>query len=233
MAQRAASPSTVLSRGWRRATEEPDHPLAALEGRDLAGARVAVALGPTSRFGARYFALYLSDDGSALSDEPVLRGLHRTGPLPTYNWIEVAETRDRVALPGGAEVDVDVAALFRLLYETLPPGGHLMVEYDSPQRAETARALALAVPAIATPLGAQLFRTGFGARFKDWQIAEGGTEGPRKLQAYKPASTEDAARWRREAAAQLDAFVAGAEEAPEVVRAARKRAKALLAELRS
>jgi len=110
----------------------------------------------------------------------------------------------------------------------LPPGGHLMVEYDSPQRAETP-GRSRAVPAIATPLGELLFSIGCGARFKDWQIAEGGTEGPRKLQAYKPPSGEIAQRWRREASADLRAFLErSAAGASDAVLAARRRAESLL-----
>jgi hypothetical protein len=103
-----------------------------------------------------------------------------------------------------------------------------MVEYDSPQRAETVRGLAQNVPAIATPLGDTLLRLGFGAHFKDWQIAEGGSEGPRKLQAYKPASEADARRWRSKAVGQLRALLAAPAPASDVGRAARERAERLL-----
>jgi hypothetical protein len=100
-----------------------------------------------------------------------------------------------------------------------------MVEYDSPQRADTARDLAHNVPALATPLGEALFRAGCGARFKDWQIAEGGAEGPRKLQAYKPLTGEHARRWRLEASDELQAFLGRADS---TASAARGRAEALL-----
>ena len=107
-----------------------------------------------------------------------------------------------------------------------------MVEYDSPERAETAVGLAHGVPAIATPLGQQLFRIGFGAYFKDWQIAEGGAEGPRKLQAYKPAAEEDVQRWRRAATRELQAFLGAPPPSSDVVRKARERGKALLSGLK-
>lgn len=232
MAQRGVSLPSPLPQGWVWASDEPHHPLAAIEGRALDSGRVRVALGPMSRFGARYFALYFEAGGALSCGGPLLRGLHRTGPLPTYNWIEVAEMRDCARSADGATVKIEPAALFALLHGVLPPGGHLMVEYDSPDREETARALALAVPPIATPLGEQLFRAGFGAHFKDWQIAEGGSEGPRKLQAYKPASNDDAQRWKRGAARQLEAFLRDAKGASRVIQAARTRARLLLDELR-
>ena len=218
---------------WPPVSSEPDHPLAALDGQELAGGWLRVRLGRSSRFGARYFVLLLETD-AALALDPVLTGLHHSGPLPSYNWIEVAETNDRVATTDGSAIELsagDTERLFRLLFDTLPPGGHLMVEYDSSQRAETAWGLAHKVPAIATPLGELLFRVGFGAHFKDWQIAEGGSEGPRKLQAYKPPAPEHAERWRREAAAELAAFLQRAGDSPQE-KAARERAERLAALLR-
>lgn len=203
----------------------------ALDSQELAGGRLRVLLGRTSRFGARYFVLLLETPGGRLSQEPVLSGLHHSGPLPSYNWVEVAETNDRVTLADRASVAIDADQnehLFRLLFDVLPPGGHLMVEYDSAARAETARALAQGVPAVATPLGEFLFRLGFGARFKDWQIAEGGSEGPRKLQAYKPPTPADARRWRAEAARDLEAFLRRPAATSDVVRGAQRRAAALL-----
>ncbi len=216
---------------WTPASQEPDHPLAALDGQPLAGGRLLVLLGPTSRFGARYFTLLLTSADGRLSREAALSGLHHSGPLPSYNWIEVAETNERVALLHGSDLDIapeGVERLLALLLAALPPGGHLMVEYDSPQRVETARALAQGVPAVATPLGELLFRIGCGAHFKDWQIAEGGSEGPRKLQAYKPPSREVGDRWRREAAEELQAFLERPSPTSAVVQAARERAAALL-----
>ncbi len=207
-------------RDWKSVAAEPKHPLAALDGRKLARGRIRVLLGRTSRFGARYFALLLEDGKGQLSEEPILTGLHHSGPLPGYNWIEVADTNERVASRDEIEL------LFSLLLEAIPPGGHLMVEYDSPSRAETARELAHGVPAIATQLGEMLFRLGCGAHFKDWQIAEGGSEGPRKLQAYKSPSRDHAARWKREASRELRSFLD--RPASESNAAARERAAALL-----
>lgn len=219
------------SRGWVPVSQEPGHALAALDDEELLGYRLRVLLGPTSRFGARYFALFLCDRDGRLTEKPILSGLHHSGPLPSYNWIEVAQTNAHLSFPNQSAVEIDEPALgrlFEMLLEFLPPGGHLMVEYDSPQRAETARALAQGVPAVATPLGELLFRVGFGARFKDWQIAEGGAEGPRKLQAYKSPSSTEELRWRREAAQEVDGFLRKPASTLQVVRAARARAEALL-----
>jgi hypothetical protein len=158
---------------------------------------------------------------SQADDKPLLVGLHNRGPLASYNWVEVAETAP----------DTDEEALFRLIILTLPPGGHIMVEYDSPQRADTARALAQNVPALATALGAQLYRAGTGPRFKDWQIAEGGSEGPRKLQAYLPLTRDYERRWRHDAITELKIFLDRSPTALDVVDQARARAETLLQEL--
>ncbi len=224
------APSRGYFRSWTPAGQEPGHPLARLEGETIASRALRVLLGPSSRFGARYFAVFL--DG-ALS-QPIMRGLHHSGPYPSYNWVEVAETNERVGGVDGEQIDAGeggLERLFALLVGLLPPGGHLMVEYDSPQRAETARELAHNVPALATPLGELLFRAGCGAHFKDWQIAEGGAEGPRKLQAYKPLTEEVARRWRREALAELRAFLDGGSSVSDTFAAARERALALLRDL--
>ena len=223
------------SQAWIPVSEEPDHPLAALDGQKLGSAVLSVRLGPSSRFGARYFAVHLRRD-SGESLEPILSGLHHSGPLLSYNWVEVAETRTQVSFPGGEALELadgDIERLFALLLGVLPPGGHIMVEYDSAQRAETAEALAHNVPAIASPLGSMLFRVGCGAHFKDWQIAEGGSEGPRKLQAYKPLTPADAARWRERAARDLEAFLARPATGSPAAAAARRRAAELLPVLRS
>lgn len=220
--------------GWIPVAQEPDHPLAALDGQQLAGGELRVLLGRKSRFGARYFALLLAGPSGGVSREAALSGLHNQGPLASYNWIEVAETNDVVHVPNGdalAISDGDFVRLFTLFFDLLPPGGHVMVEYDSAERAETARALAQSVPPIASPLGEFLFRAGFGPLFKDWQIAEGGAEGPRKLQAYKALSMEQRERWRSDATRALRAFLERPSPTSEAARTARARAKALLSQL--
>ena len=216
---------------WAPVSSELEHPLAILDGRETAGGLLRVLLGPTSRFGARYFAVMVEHESLGPGSDPALIGLQRSGPLPSYNWIEVAHTNERPALPNGDSVDLGpegVARIFALFLSVIPPGGHLMVEYDSPQRAETARALALGVPPIATPLGELLFRLGYAARFKDWQIAEGGSEGPRKLQAYHAPSEEQAHRWQHEARQELDVFLRSSQHGSEIVQSARRRAVGLL-----
>jgi hypothetical protein len=135
-----------------------DHPLRRLDGRPLAGGRLRLFPGPTSRYGALYFSLHLERDGS-LSSEPVLVALHHSGPYPSYNWIEVAQLNDEIsfeASDSGPPLTLGVAGLHRLmalLGQLIPPGGHLMTEYESPRWTLTARALNLGAPPAATELG--------------------------------------------------------------------------------
>lgn len=231
-------PSTPAgpSATWVWARREPSNPLAQLHGRPLGQHTIQVLLGPTSRFGARYFRVLLVDGNGSLSREPVLAGLRGSGPLPSYNWVEVAESRRSVRLEGEGTASIGERGLRELLCmlsEIVPPGGHLMVEYDSGERTTTARGLARGVPPLATPLGAALLAAGCGPGIRDWHISEGGREGPRKLQGHKPLSETDAQKRAQRVADELRAFLesprAAAEDA--LLRAARRRARIVLRRL--
>jgi len=143
--------------------------------------------------------------------------------------------RSQVSFGSGEQV-FDISAngltpqLLQYLADLIPPGGHMMVEYDSPEQQDTARSLALGIPPAATPLGYMLFLIGCGIGFRDWHFAEGGSEGPRKLQGYKGLNNQHIRLKREETAQQLMAFL---ERLPCVVnseleRAARDRALAIL-----
>jgi hypothetical protein len=79
----------------------------------------------------------------------------------------------------------------------------MMVEYDSKGWEETKLSLACGIPPVATPLGSMLFRVVCGVAFKDWHFAEGGSEGPRKLQGYKALNEEHRRTRAGEMAAEL------------------------------
>ena len=150
-----------------------------------------------SRFGALRFHLGTDAGGQGSASERVFAtGLRMIGPQPSQNWIEL----DRLSLSVTAP---DTQAFLRRLLAIVPPGGHVMVEYDSPEHAATARRLVRRWPPVATPLGRTLFAAGAVATFKDWYYAEGGSEGPRKLQAFRPL---DAAHNRDSARRALDAL---------------------------
>lgn len=194
---------------WRPAADEPGHHLAGIDGAEVGNdVLLSVELGPKNQVGSNYFRAFLETAELGRTLEPVLLGLQSSGPYPGYNWVEVTQFQGRLSVPGG-EVEVPPGIdqqIVRALARLVPAGGHLMIEYDSPHRRMTARALALGVPPVATPLGSMMFDAGCVA-FKDWYIPEGGREGPRKLQGYMPVDEEHARRRGFEMLARLDRFL--------------------------
>jgi len=193
----------LLERRWSLPARG-DHPLGRLQGRALGPARLLMLLGPKNAVGAVYFQAFLKLADGRLSGEPLLLGLHNSGRYPAYNWIDVIRYEDSAAFEGGEGLE---RRLFRLLGQLIPPGGHLMVEYESEGQRPTERMLTLGVPPVATPLGYLLFLSGCGASFRDWYISEGGREGPRKLQGFKPLDDEDAGRKAGSMAEELGRFL--------------------------
>jgi hypothetical protein len=217
--------------------QEVQHPLCCLQDRNLGSYELVVTVGQKHRIGASYFYLFLQGSSGEVSREPVVFGLHHQGKYPSYNWIEVISLSPRVSFKSGKAIDISMAEirqLFQYLAELIPPGGHMMVEYDSPEQQETARSLALGIPPVATPLGYKMFLAGCGDSFKDWHFAEGGCEGPRKLQGYKALDEQHAERRANEMVAELTAFLAGTSEetSSELEEAARNRALAVLNKLK-
>jgi len=221
----------LLARTWALA-EEARHPLGRLQGLPLGGWRVLALLGPKNNVGSRYYQLFLVDASGRMSEEPVAFGLHNSGPYPGYNWLEIVRYQPSPALagePADLRATGQEETLFRALSELVPPGGHLMAEYDSPAQRESERILTLGYPPVTSPLGYLLFRTGCRS-FRDWYISEGGREGPRKLQGYKPLdealAKERTAALRR----QAEELLAGPEAAAhgEHGRTARRLATAVL-----
>jgi Protein of unknown function (DUF1122) len=207
---RARIREALAGRGWGLPGK---HPIAALDGLTLGDYRVIALLGPKNAVGSRYFRLFLADVSGRLADEPVALGLFGAGPYPAFNWVELtqyAETllfaqatpprqRKRERGPGGeGGLALDLGAmgldrpLFAALSALVPAGGHLMCEYDSPTHKATERILTLRYPPAASPIGYLMFEVGVRS-YRDWYISEGGREGPRKLQGFKPWNEEIAA----------------------------------------
>ncbi len=179
----------LLGRQWSVAG---DHPLAALQGKPLGPYLLLVLLGPKNNVGSRYFQLFLANADGGLSEDPLALGLFNTGLYPAFNWVELTHY-EPVLTFGGTPSDIRDAgydfALFEMLSALVPAGGHLMVEYDSPSQEATARVLTLGYPPATSPIGYRLFQAGVRS-YRDWYISEGGREGPRKLQGFKPLNGE-------------------------------------------
>ncbi len=191
---------------------DPDHALVSIDGSSVGeDVTLELQLGPRNKVGSTYFRLYLRSDDLGRPLEPVIFGMQNSGRYPGFNWIEVLEWRGDLPLDDGRTVEVPLGIerlIFQRLAELVPPGGHLMAEYDSPSRSVTARALALRVPPAATPLGATLTAAGCGVAFRDWYISEGGREGPRKLQGFRALDDEHERRRGLETIDALEAFLA-------------------------
>jgi hypothetical protein len=205
--QARARIETLLSRQWSLPGE---HPLARLHGAALGDYRLLAVVGPKNNVGSRYYQLWLADADGQLSEEPLALGLHNTGPFPAFNWVELTQYREVLRL-GADVIDLRTTALDRPLFEQLaqfvPPGGHIMVEYDSPSHRATARILTLGYPPACSRLGYLMF--GIGCRsYRDWYISEGGREGPRKLQGFMPLNGEVRREKEAKLREELTAFLA-------------------------
>ena len=201
---------------WQPVDASPGHPLAPLADAVIArGVRLEAETGPSNSVGARYFQAFLTAEGLGRTATPVLRGLFNRGPYPGFNWVEVTDYDGTPALEDGREIEIPEAIDLRIveaLGALVPPGGHLMLEYDSAARRSTALALAARVPPVATPLGAMMFAAGCGVAFRDWYISEGGREGPRKLQGFRPVDHEHERIRGEQMLHELDAFMARSRE---------------------
>ncbi|HZD55056.1 MAG TPA: DUF1122 family protein [Candidatus Aquicultoraceae bacterium] len=163
---------------------------------------VLADLKPLRKSGWRGFTFLLEDGAGRRGDCPAVRGIHSVGGKDgVRGWMDIEYWEE---LPFGADgagpVRVSLAdtgmdrKLFGALGAAIPPGGHLMVSYEGDQRVhgETLAGLSAGIPPVATPLGYLLFLSGF-PYVKDWYLAEGGMEGPRKLWGEKTPDAE----WER------------------------------------
>lgn len=203
--------TTSLERSdWRPAAEAPEALPTRWDGAEVgADVSLEVWLGPRSAVGGQYFRLQLvSPLGRPI--EPVVYGLQGGGPQPGFNWVDVLYYAETLTVGDGRTVQVPDGVerrIFEQMASAVPPGGHLMAEYESPARSVTAAALAAGVPPIATPLGALLYAVGCGDAFRDRYYAAGGREGARKLQGFRAPDATHARRRGLEMLAELRVFM--------------------------
>jgi hypothetical protein len=197
----------LLRKGW---SVPGEHPLRWLDGQRIGGYSLLALVGPKNLVGSRYFHLFLADERGRLAGQPLALGLFNSGPFPAYNWLELIRYESILTLDGQT---LDLAAegldlpLFQMLSKLAPAGGHLMVEYDSPGQHATERVLTLGHPPGTSPLGYLMFRAGCRS-YRDWYISEGGREGPRKLQGFKPLNPEHARERSGQLREELTRFLA-------------------------
>ncbi|HDS45321.1 MAG TPA: DUF1122 domain-containing protein [Methanomicrobia archaeon] len=172
---------------------ETANPLYALQGRRVGAHTLQVGAVQPGAFASVYsFRLQIQE-------HTIVSGLFYEGSRHIKPWLEL-EYMPR----SGDERDPDGEALFQLLAELIPPGGHLSVAYL--EHKITARALISGVPAPATPIGYLLWRCGC-RWYKDWYFAEGWKEGGIKLQGEKPLTEERARKNTVKIVTELTAYL--------------------------
>jgi hypothetical protein len=197
----------LLSGKWSLPGE---HPVSALSALALGDCRTVALLGPKNAVGSRYYQLFLADSAGRLAQGALALGLYNSGPYPAFNWIEMSQYQER---PSFGETELSLwdsgldQALFGALSGLVPAGGHLMVEYDSPGHIATERILTLRYPVAASPIGFRMFAVGVRS-YRDWYISEGGREGPRKVQGFKPLNAAITAEKTAALQAELEEMLA-------------------------
>ena len=122
---------------WREVTADNPHPLRHLVRRRVGVFAVHVFDGPRSRFGAKFFRLHLENCNGAICKDLVI-GLCSSGSYPSQNWIEVAGATFEAQFDDECHsLDPETSAcaqqLWQAIADGIPAGGHLMVEYESPE----------------------------------------------------------------------------------------------------
>jgi hypothetical protein len=183
------------------------HPLEAAEGAQTPGGQISIHYGPRI-IGGRYFRVHLGDTGG---DRRFLSGLHNRGPYPGQHWIEVIDIDLPPGLDPGGDWEEGLAGYMGPLVEAaIPPGGHLMVEYESDKWHSTQVGLLAGIPPLATPMGLLFHRLGCASSFKDWYFPEGGMEGARKLHGNRPLGEAHARETGRQRLVELEAYLSSA-----------------------
>jgi len=209
--------------------QEKGDSLARLHGRSIGNFEIELDLKPLHyRGGWTHFSLYLKDRNGRTSSQrihggewvttPVLEGIHSRGGRGVKGWIEVGDYfpivhfRGRGPSPEATQLSSEGLdrGIFRLLGECVPAGGHLMfayeVSFESPFHKETQESLIKGFPPVSTAQGELLFHAGF-RLVKDWYLAEGGHEGPRKLWGEKPLNDVETRKFDLKTFLQLLAFL--------------------------
>lgn len=173
----------------------PVDALESLNGQAVGPYRLRVAIDSRTRYAdQRDFSVYVTDASGHPSAAPVFRGRYNAGRPSAHvpAWID-----GEFACPpcpekdGRGWTDALLGDVARRLGTLLPPGGRLWIAYEAFDRddglaRETRDALARRVPLLTTPIGRLLFLADCWTGLRDWDIAEGGREGPRKVQGNKP-----------------------------------------------
>jgi len=189
--------------------------------------------------GWKGFKLYLQDKRGTISETPVIKGIYSIGGKDGIKaWMDLEYTEELEFSNGdnsGNTLSLSSSnldrKLFRYLGDIIPPGGHLMVSYEGEQKIhmKTIKSLSTGIPPVLTPLGTLIFLAGF-QYIKDWYLAEGGHEGPRKLWGEKAPDVNWIKAFYGKTAQQIKKFMEKKSNSSpkEFEEQARKRAKEIL-----
>lgn len=192
-------------------------PLTDLNGKELNGYKLHLGEVKQLRLsGWKGFKLYLKDSQDILSTPPVVEGIYniraKDGVKPWMDLVYFEELKSSEGEKVKESLNLSSKGLdrklFRCLGEIIPPGGHLMVSYEEEQKVhiDTIRSLRIGIPPVLTPLGLLIFLSGF-QYVKDWYLAEGGHEGPRKLWGEKAPDESWAKNFYEKTAKQVFQFL--------------------------
>ena len=189
--------------------------------------------------GWKGFKLYLQDSKGLRSELPVIKGIYSVGGKDGVKaWMDL-EYREELAFSKGGKSLASFSLssshidqrLFSHLGDIIPPGGHLMVSYEGGQKIHTMtlKSLSSGIPPVLTPLGVLIFRAGF-HYIKDWYLAEGGHEGPRKIWGEKAPDAKWVKIFLEMTTQQIKTFLdkKSSLSLTELEKPARKRAKEIL-----
>jgi len=195
-----------------------------------------------SRFAEQaYFSVYLGMAPDSWSTNPVFSGLFSAGRSSQHisGWVD-GDYFDLTHFPYGSsfsltETGTDLE-LFGLLGQLVPVGGALMVSYslfskEAKVHRDTKLGLDRGYPPVVTPLGYLLFVAGCGVAFKDWYFAEGGREGPEKLQGYKAMNAQEENQKLLNMSKELEAFLIRTSEQDNLSQECKVRARQIVQEI--
>ncbi len=205
------------------------------------GIGIKVDVTPSRFVEQAYFVIHIVRNDDVISD-PVFSGIFSAGRLSQFiaGWVD-GDYFDAASFPDASrislgELGLDVE-LFKMLGGLVPPGGSLMVSYtlfskESKVHRDTKVGLDRGYPPAVTPLGFLLFLAGCGMGFKDWYFAEGGREGPEKLQGYKPLNQQSAGEKAEQMLQELRLFMSRAQHEDSLAHECRSRADIVIQELK-
>jgi len=166
--------------------------------------------------GWKGFKLYVRDSCSILNESPIIKGIYSIGGKDgVKSWMDL-EYNEELKFLKEKEIKNSLILssnnldrkLFKYLGNIIPQGGHLMVSYEGEQiiHTNTIKSLNIGIPPVATALGFLIFQGGF-QLIKDWYLAEGGHEGPRKLWGEKAPNDTWAQTFYENTAQQILQFL--------------------------